>query len=341
MNYYSKDNRILIFGANSMVGSYLIAHLLQEGYTNIHCVVRSMDRCEIIKQVSQLYSIESVFDKINIIVGECSEYNFVASIIEQSDIVFNTASSVSMGNSDNSIIDTNVSIGFAIAQASQDKGARLVVHVSSIAAIGHNEDGVSTENIVPANILSKGYYAQSKFYSEGEFWKIHYAGTNVVIVNPSVIIGVGRYDGNSSSRLISKFAKGSLFGSNGVTGWVSARDVVRAMEMLSQNHNSFGQRYILNSENIEYTKMINMISGKESVKINLNASVLSVVKLALVIMTKLKIRSSLSAQSINSITQKTFYSNEKVTKMIGINFSPIENTISECVEHYKKYKNEI
>ena len=344
MNYYSKDNRILIFGANSMVGSYLIAHLLQEGYTNIHCVVRDMSRCDIIHEVAQQYFINDVFEKIHIIVGECGEYDFVASIVKPSDVVFNTAAAVSLSNKDNSIIDTNISIGFAIAQASSDNGAKLIVHVSSISTLGHSEDGKCTEDIVPSCILSKGHYAQSKFYSEGEFWKVHYAGTNVIIVNPSIILGIGNYNGNSSSRLISKFSKGSFFGSRGITGWVSARDVVKAMERLSQKQEAFGQRYILNSQNLEYSDVINIISNsfkKKAVRINLGNNTASILQSTINILDKLRIKSTLSASSISSITKKTFYSNEKVRKMIGIEFAPVEDIIYECVKHYKKQKNEI
>lgn len=338
MQYYSKDNRIVIFGANSMVGSYLLSRLLMEGYTNIHCVVRDLGRCSLIEQVAKRYGIDKVLDKVKLIVGESSNYNFVSSIVESGDVVFNSAAAVCLNDKDKSIIDTNIKIANAIAQSCKLKEVKLVLHVSSVSVLGKNEMGVSTERDVPNSILNKNFYAQSKFYSEGEFWKVHYGGARVIIVNPSVIIGIGNYAGDSSAKIIKTMSKGCLFGSRGVTGWVAAEDVAIAIEKLSQCEAAQGERYIINSQNLEFCEVINMITtkfNKMGVRIYVDGWILSVANSLVKGFKFLKIPFPLSEQTIRGLREKTFYDNLKIKRVIDMEFSPIEKSVEQCVEHFR------
>lgn len=341
MNYYSKCNRIIIFGANSMVGSYLLSHLLNQGYDNIHCVVRSFDRCSVISEVASSYGIDNVFQRSVFEVGQSSDYDFVEKLLSAGDVIFNCAAAVSLNDNDSSIIETNIKISHNVAQASLRKQVKLVVHVSSVSVLGKDLNGVSRENIVPEQILSKNYYSQSKFYSEGEFWRAYYGGTNVIIVNPSVILGIGNYNGNSSARLIKQFSRGALFGSKGVTGWVSAEDVALSMEKLSQCEQAIGERFIINGENTSYGEIIDLIAksaGKKGVMINIGSGILRGVFLIVNILSKLKISLGLSPQSIKGLGEKSYFDNTKIKNMIGIEFSPIYLIIEKSVKHYKRIK---
>lgn len=341
MSYYTKDNRIVIFGANSMVGSYLLSHLLSQGYDNICCVVRSLSRCSVISDVAISYGITDIFQRSKFVIGESSDYGFVESLIADNDVVFNCAAAVSLNDNDSSIIGTNINLAHNIAQASFHKRVKLVLHVSSVSALGKNLHGVASEDIVPESILKKNYYSQSKFYSEGEFWRVHYGGTKVIVVNPSVILGIGNYNGNSSARLIKQFSKGALFGSKGVTGWVSAEDVALSMERLSQCEQAIGERFIINGENTSYGEVVSLIArsaGKRGVLINIGSSVLMSAFFMVKMLGKFRISLGLSPQSIKGLSEKSYFDNTKIKNMIGIEFSPINSIIEKSVKHYKTVK---
>ena len=341
---YEKNNRIVIFGANSMVGSYLIAHLFTQGYSNIVCVVRNVKNITLLNQIGNSYGIDSISEKVEFIEGECSNYLFVKSILQENDIVYNTAAAVSLKNSDNSIIEQNISIAHSIAQVSIEKKVRLIVHTSSVSTIGKDENDARREDLVPNSIIEKNYYSQSKFYSEGEFWRAIHYGLDVVIINPSVILGIGNYNGNSSAALIKKFSRGSLFGTHGTTGWVSARDVATAMEKLSHCQKAYGNRYIINGEDLEYGNVINCISsqfGKKPIKFYFGKKTISLACYVINVISKLRIVKGLSTQTIRGLYSNSTFDNTKIKETIDIKFTPVNAIIKECCEHYKTVKNEI
>ncbi len=340
INMYNKTDRVVIFGANGQVGSYITAHYVCCAYTNLYCVVREGCDTSVMQNVAESYGIKDIFSKINFIYADCSLFIDVLEIIQKGDIVINAAAKVSLSNTDESIIHTNIEIAYAIAQSAKEKEAKVAIQISSIATLDSSKNIVS-ETSVPQSILKKSLYAQSKFYSEGEFWRIHYDSTNIIIVNPSVILGIGNFDGNSSANIFKRLSKGVSFATNGVTGYVSAKDVARAVESLSQNPKAFGQRYILNGENLSYKDLINMINtqfGHPNAKYILPDNIISIASFCLKFLSKLGLKTSITHQNIKDFGKKTYYSSDKIKQLLNFEFTPIQSIVEESVKYYKKIK---
>ena len=80
----------------------------------------------------------------------------------------------------------------------------------------------------------------------------------MAIVNPSVIIG-SQYWHHGSGKLFQQVDKGLKFYTQGTTGYVDVRDVVRFMVLL-MNSPIAEQRFILNAENLPYKDVFAQIA---------------------------------------------------------------------------------
>jgi len=83
-----------------------------------------------------------------------------------------------------------------------------------------------------------------------EIWRGIAEGLNAVIINPSIILGPGDWN-SGSSKLFTTMYNGLKFYSIGSNGFVDVEDVVKAMILLMNSEIS-GNRFVINSENINY-----------------------------------------------------------------------------------------
>ncbi len=87
---------------------------------------------------------------------------------------------------------------------------------------------------------------------------------NAVIVNPSIILGPGKWDVGSAA-LFGRVANGFKYYTEGVNAYVDARDVAKAMHLLMES-NITAKRYVLVSENKTYRDVFKMIAEQLGAK---------------------------------------------------------------------------
>src|SRR5690606_1139568 len=124
--------------------------------------------------------------------ADITDYFSLADLFEGVTKVYHCAAKISYQKEDwASMLHTNVEGTKHIVNLCLEHGARLV-HVSSIAALGERK---ANELISEKNQWDDGAdnskYALSKYESEMEVWRGIVEGLDAVIVNPSVIMGVG------------------------------------------------------------------------------------------------------------------------------------------------------
>jgi dihydroflavonol-4-reductase len=135
-----------------------------------------------------------------------------------------------------------------MVNAALAKGIKKFCHVSSIATIGQAaQNELATEKIFWKASPDNSNYSISKYAAEREVWRASEEGLDVVIVNPSLIIGPGNWT-QSSSDLFNKGYKGIKFYTSGANGFVDVRDVVALMIRL-MNSEIKNQRFLLTAEN--------------------------------------------------------------------------------------------
>lgn len=156
------------------------------------------------------------------------------------------------------MMKTNIEGTANMVNAAFEKGIRKFCHVSSIAALGRAEHGgLTTEETFWKSSPEHSNYSISKYGAEREVWRASEEGLNMVIVNPSLIIGPGNWE-QSSSNIFSKAFRGIKFYSSGINGFVDVRDVSALMIRLMESEIS-NQRFILNAENNSFKHFFELI----------------------------------------------------------------------------------
>jgi nucleoside-diphosphate-sugar epimerase len=146
-----------------------------------------------------------------------------------------------------------------VVNAALDAGVKKMVYVSSVAALGRiRENEPINESMNWTEETSNSAYGQSKYLAEMQVWRGIGEGLNAVIVNPVIILGSGDWSGGSSQIFKTVYDEFPWY-TNGSTGFVDVRDVVKAMIEL-MNSDIIAERFIISAENRTYAEVFNLIA---------------------------------------------------------------------------------
>jgi len=287
-----------------------------------------------IKKVFSLYSDEpeKLFSHIEWVEGDILDIFSLEDAMEGVEDVYHCAALVSFLPEDkNRLIRLNTEGTANVVNAAIEKKIRKLCHVSSIAALGRPEDQAELidENLVWKASRHNSVYAVSKYGAEREVWRGTAEGLDAVIVNPSIVLGVAG-PGMGSSRLFNTVYNGLKFYPPGKNGFVDVRDVARAMVMLMDS-DIRNERFILNAENLDYIKLFKLMAdemGKPapSVKVSplLSGLAWRIEKIRAAIT---GVKPLITPETAHTAVQRFAYSNDKIKKATGFEFTPIEETI--------------
>src|SRR5690606_480556 len=184
-------------------------------------------------------------------------------------------------------------------------------------------------------------YSLSKYKSELEVWRGINEGLNAVIVNPSLIMGLGSYQ-KGSGAIFEVIRKGISIYPPGSVGIVDVEDVARVMILLMGREDIVGERFILNSENISHQDLMQRIArllGKKEPTIAANRIMLSwawrLAKFASLFTGK---KPAMTRETMRAAQAKLAYSNKKITDVLGYRFLPVDETLEKIANTY--YSNE-
>ena len=333
---------ILVTGGTGLVGSHLLLDLVRAGKP-VRALKYPPDDIKFTEMVFHHYSdnAEELLNKIEWFEGDVLDIFCLKEAMDGVDYVYHSAAIVSyQPRQKNIMMKVNVDGTANIVNIALDKKVRKLCHVSSIASLGRaeNNDLIDESSKWKASEENTNY-GISKYGGEREVWRAAEEGLDVVIVNPSIIIGLANFD-KGSIQLFSTIWKGLKFYTPGTNGYVDVRDVVRAMIMLMESDIK-NERFILNAANLYYKELFDMMAdcfGRPGPNIKVNNSMSAIVW-------RIVKASSLLTGKTPVITRETAltamkeyrYSNEKIRKKLGFEFIDIRKTIEETCNIFRKY----
>ena len=252
---------ILITGGTGLLGAHLIKSLIDKNY-QIRAIKRKDSDLFIIKNVFSWYFNDPGI-KLNSIEWVDADLLDVCSVEEQiKDIntIYNCAGFISFNRQEKKqVFDVNVNGTRNLVDVALAGKVDKICHVSSIAALGRSENNeLLTEDTAWKSSKNNSVYSQAKYEGELEIWRGMEEGLQTVIVCPSVIIGTGNLS-KGSTRIIKTVKDGLKFYPDGINGFVDVRDVSEIMIRLVEQ-NIFGEKFIINSENLSYKELFYMIA---------------------------------------------------------------------------------
>lgn len=318
----NKKSKILITGATGLIGSHIAKRLWSEGYHNLYATKRSSSKMDLLPDVAE---------KINWLEADVTDIVSLENCFEGVDVVIHTAAVVSYDPKKSDLMnDINVGGTANMVNLALDFGVKRFVHISSVAALGKPaKTKVRNEKTEWDHSVATTDYAISKYKSEKEAWRGYAEGLNMVILNPSFVIGASNWT-ESSSRIWSQMAKGIPYYPMGTNGYVDVRDVSKAALMaMNSDHN--GERFVLSAETISYQTAFEWIANSIGAKIPSRALTPLVRNIAWRLdWLRSKITGSsqlLTAASAESTAHETHYDSTKSREILGITYRPLRQSI--------------
>ncbi|PHR72513.1 MAG: NAD-dependent epimerase [Lutibacter sp.] len=332
---------ILVTGGTGLVGTHLLASLVQK-QEKIRAIHRKSSNLDAVKEVFSFYfdDVTAQFSKIEWIEADITDVTSLEKVFEGVTYVYHVAALVSFNPKEYHLMRTiNIDGTANIVNFSITQKVKKLCFVSSIAAIDKTHKNGLIDETGDWTVEANNYgYAISKYGAEMEVWRGTQEGLDAVIVNPGLILGSGCWD-TSSGKIFSEVNKGLKFYTEGVTGYVSVKDVVKSMVKLMES-NIKNERYILVAENRSLKDILFQIAnafGKKRPSIKVTTLLAEIGWRLLYIPSKLfGTEAKLTKQTAKSIHNKYHFSNAKIKKAIEIEFESIDEVIKEVSSNFKR-----
>jgi dihydroflavonol-4-reductase len=252
--------RVLVTGSTGFIGGALCKELVQRGY-KVRAFHRSSSNLDLLKDLPVEHAI-----------GDLSSTESLVAAMQDIDIVFHTAALLGPTTNPAEHYRVTVAGTRAVMDAAIENNVQRVVHTSSIAALGIPSFPSETNEPENAPILNEystwnlrpnhWAYGYGKYLAELEIQKAVAKGLDVVITNPSYVVGPGDIYRKDNSPFI-QIANGKIpFIPTGGVNIVHVKDVVNG-HLAAMEHGKRGERYILGGENLTFKAFIQLI-GKIS-----------------------------------------------------------------------------
>jgi len=250
---------IFVTGGTGLVGSHVLLKLSQQG-NNFRALKRSSSSLKICEKVFRHHNEIESYKKISWVEGDINDIGSLEDAIQGCTMVLHCAAVVSFSPYDVDLMKKVNTEGTAnVMNIALDAGVKRVGYVSSIAALGTTENNsIINESCDFKFTKHISNYSITKYFAEQEVWRAAAEGIDVIIINPSVILGPGDWR-KGSSQIFEKIYSGLNYYSTGSTGYVDVVDVADILVQLLFS-SAKNEKYIVNGINLKYQDCFNKIA---------------------------------------------------------------------------------
>lgn len=329
----SKPTKILITGGTGFLGAYIIQELIEQGYA-----VRALRRSHKLP----FFIAAGVLDQVEWVDGDILDIVSLEEAMEGIDAVIHSAAKVSFDPKEKrELFNINIDGTANMVNMALEKKVPRFVHISSVAALGRTASGdrVTEEKKWQHSKLNT-QYAISKYHAEREVWRGMGEGLDVVVLNPSTILGYGDWNTSSCAIFKNSFREFPWY-TNGVNGFVDVKDVARAAVMLLKSGIT-AERFIVNGENWTFRQLLNTIAEGFHKKLPSREATPFLGEIAWRL-EKFKSMFSgrkplLTQQSARVAQTKTYFEHHKLLQALpDFAFTPLAQSITKACDHYLQH----
>ena len=229
-----------------MLGSQIALALLEAGMGPVRGLYRSKASLDSARRSWDFQGLGHRWDEVDWFRADLEDPTEVEAALEGADYAVHAAALVSFRKKDEHLMLRGTPLlAEHMVNAAHYHGLKGLVHISSVAVLQGTE--MPLDETADPQRKGLNVYARSKFDAEMQARRGEVEGLNVLILNPSVILGLPFW-ADGSSRLLRSAAKGLPAVPGGSTGWVDVRDVAAAV-VHGLRQPSWGERYILSGSN--------------------------------------------------------------------------------------------
>lgn len=340
--------KYFITGATGFLVSYLVKELIDNNINQENSVKIIVLKRKSSKIPTKLQSYpSSILEWVD---GDLLDVVFLDKIIKGVDRIIHGAAIVSFDPKDKKEMQqTNVVGTENIVNAALANDVKVFCQISSVAALGQPLASQQNKKNTKLTFIDEkarwtpeytGFsaYAFTKNLAELEVWRGQAEGLDVVIVNPSFVLG---YDENnrSSTVLIDYIKSEKPYYGSGFSNFVDVRDVAQMTISLLENSEFYNERYILNAGTVPYSELMPKIAIALNKKPPykpipnwINKYGWRLIKLWSFVSGKPPM---ITKDSLESASRMTTYSNQKIKDTLGVSFRSLDDTIEWIAKMYK------
>ncbi len=240
----------LVTGATGFVGGHVSRVLVDAGH-DVRALARSASDTTALEGLS-----------VEVVHGDVTDPSSVARAVEGCQAVFHAAALNAFWHRDRRAFHrTNVEGTRNVLAAALDAGVDRVVHTSTWAVIGRPAaGGLADETTVAAPRDLRGPYRHTKHLAELEVHTFLGRGLDVVVVNPTVVVGPGDAKPTPTGRMVRDYLVGRMPAFvEAHLNFVDVEDVARG-HLLAWEKGRSGERYILGNRNMTLQQMLEVLA---------------------------------------------------------------------------------
>ncbi|MGH8947886.1 MAG: NAD-dependent epimerase/dehydratase family protein [Acidimicrobiia bacterium] len=317
--------KVGVTGGSGVVGRALVHHLVGEGH-EVSALARTP------ASAAALIALGA-----SPIEGDVVDPPGLRPLVEGKEWVFHVAGNNEMCSRDPDQMDlVNIQGTRNVMEACRSGGVGRMIHTSSAAVIGESQGTLGTEDTRHrGSYLSR--YERSKHLSEQLLFE-EAGDLDVVAVNPSSVQGPGRATG--TGKLILDLLNGRLsFLVETKVSIVDIADCARG-HLLAAERGFAGKRYILNGSSTSISKLVDLfieVTGRDLVPRFLPGWVVSLgatpIELAAWVT---KRRAPICREMVRVLRAGHTYDGSRATRELGLDYTPLETTISRTVDWFRE-----
>jgi len=320
--------KIAVTGANGHVGASLVRLLLKENHevrVLMHTGIRAF----------QGLPVESVE-------GGLEDISALQKLCRDREIVFHLAAKIIIDSeSYDEVYKINVEGTKNVAIAAREAGVKRFIHFSSIHALQQFPQDKPLDETRPLALHSGMVYDKTKALAEKWIREQNNPDFQVIILNPTAIIGPHDYQPSYLGQVIQLIYKGKLPGLVPAGyNWIDVRDVARAAVMAMEKGEP-GESYLLSGEWQSLKTLAEMICKAKNKKCRLPVFPFWLARIGIPFMAlyaRLKNREPLYTKTSLAILQSSnqHIINDKARKVLGFSPRPLDESIADTLAWFKK-----
>jgi dihydroflavonol-4-reductase len=322
--------KALVTGAAGFIGSNVVRVLLNEGVEVRAMVLGGEDQ----------RNLEGL--DVERVEGNVLDPGSLSRALEGCDTLFHLAAIYSIWKRDRSIFyKVNLQGSRNMLWAARHSGTEKIVYTSSIAGLGVKPGKELADETTEFNLFNEANdYILTKYLSQEEALGFAREGLPLVVVNPCFPFGEGDVAPTPTGSMIVHTVNGlNPFYFKGGLNVVDVRDVARG-HYLAARHGQVGEKYILGNQNLTMKRFFRLVGKVAGVRSAYIPAPVSMARAGGYLMERWAERTGLppltTSREIPFLARYLFYDVSKAREKLGLELTPIEESIQRSIEWFRK-----
>ena len=325
--------RALVTGATGFLGSHIAGALARDGHS-----VRVLHRPNSNLSALQEQLADAPHETA---IGDILDEASLEKACAECDWVFNCAAVADYWRADRErLFRVNIEGTYRLLTAASSAGVRRVVFTSSASSIGPRADGQPTRECEPFRLDEARFpYAWSKWQAEGICAEFARQGLEIIILNPTVIVGPGDLNllAGSFMRMVKKLGAFTPVFAGGAT-LIDVRDAAR-LHITAADRGQAGERYLLGTQKLSYAEWFALLAeavGAPRPQLRVPNPLLCALVSGVKALQALGLPIRANTENARLLSQRFYYDCRKADEAFGPPAITIRQSLRDCYAWYER-----